>query len=88
MANQEEITSIYHGKVRPRVCGILIENNSILLVKHEGLGSAGTLWIPPGGGIEFGETAQEALKREFQEEVDLQIESTKFLFAAISFFRL
>ena len=45
----------FQGKVRVRACGILIENQRILLVKHRGLGAQGYFWSPPGGGMEFGE---------------------------------
>ena len=59
----------------------LIENEKLLLVKHDGLGARGTLWIPPGGGVEFGEKIVNALKREFQEEeVGLKVTTSKFLF--------
>ncbi len=68
------------GKTRARVCGLLIKDNSILLLKHEGLGPEGFIWSPPGGGIEFDETAEEALIREFKEEVSLEIEVDDFLF--------
>lgn len=38
------------------------------------------MWAPPGGGIDFGESAEEALKREFLEETGLKIEVKEFLF--------
>jgi len=69
----------YQGKVRIRACGILVENGKILLVKHEGLGSLGYYWSPPGGGCEFGEPVIQTLKREFSEEVGLEIESGEFV---------
>ena len=61
------------------VCGICIENNSILLVKHDNLGELGELWSPPGGGINFNESTEDALKREFYEETGLKITVNKFL---------
>lgn len=72
--------SIYSNQVRVRVCGLLREGNKLLLLKHKSLGSKNVLWLPPGGGIEFGESAREALEREFLEETNLQIEVTSFLF--------
>ncbi len=68
----------YQGKVRIRACGILVEAGKILLVKHEGLGSLGYFWSPPGGGCEFGEPVSQTLKREFSEEVGLEIEAGDF----------
>lgn len=66
--------------VRVRVCGVLIENEEILLLKHQTLGKLGYLWLPPGGGVEFGESAEEALIREFKEETNLEIKVEKYLF--------
>jgi 8-oxo-dGTP diphosphatase len=36
-------------------------------------------WEIPGGGVEFGETIEEALKREIKEELDIEIEVTEML---------
>ena len=76
----EKNLSIYTGKVRVRVCGLLERNNKLLLIKHDSIGTKGFLWIPPGGGVNFGESAAEALKREFMEETSLVIEVLEFLF--------
>ncbi|ABG59916.1 NUDIX domain-containing protein [Cytophaga hutchinsonii] len=69
----------FGNKLRIRVCGICMDDNKILLVKHHSLGESGILWAPPGGGISFGETAEEALKREFLEETGLSVSIEKFL---------
>lgn len=50
------------------------------MVLHTALGKDGSLWAPPGGGMEYGENAHEALKREFMEETHLDIEVERFLF--------
>ena len=44
------------------------------------LGPEGVLWVPPGGGLQFGETLPEALTREFKEETGLEIRVLEFLF--------
>ncbi len=70
----------FTGKVRVRVGGILQENEKLLLLKHKNLGPEGYLWLPPGGGVEYGESLHEALKKEFLEETNLEIEVGEYLF--------
>jgi len=76
---QNTLERNFGGRIRVRICGILIENEQILLVKHRGLGEAGFLWNPPGGGANFGESYAETLKREFLEETGLEVEGGRFL---------
>jgi len=52
------------------VAGYLIHNNRVLLIHHKKL----DLWLPPGGHINENETPDEALEREFREELNLEIE--------------
>lgn len=52
------------------ICGYLIHNNKVLLIHHKKL----DLWLPPGGHIEENETPDDAVKREFKEEVNLDVE--------------
>lgn len=75
-----EIQEIFGNKTRVRVCGICEENNKILLIKHRSLNKNNAFWLPPGGGLEEGETMQEALIREFREETKTDIEVGKLLF--------
>ena len=76
----QEIKSIYGGRVRTRVCGICVEEDRILLIKHKGLGEKGVLWAPPGGGVDYGSSVQANLVREFGEETGLTVQPEKFLF--------
>ncbi len=78
--NSKQIYPQFEKKVRVRVCGILKENHGILLINHEGLGPGGHLWSPPGGGVEFGETLHDSLKREFLEETNLEVAVDDYLF--------
>lgn len=75
----KSVQEIYGNRTRVRVCGILALNDQILLVNHRGL-TDGSFWSPPGGGIEFGISAHEALVREFREETGLIVEVGSFLF--------
>jgi 8-oxo-dGTP diphosphatase len=50
------------------------------MVNHTGL-TDGSFWAPPGGGVDFGVSAQDTLVREFQEETGLMVVPGVFLFA-------
>ncbi|MCE6987701.1 NUDIX domain-containing protein [Dyadobacter sp. CY323] len=76
----DEIKELYGGFVRVRVCGICISDGKILLVNHSLYSKNGFFWAPPGGGIQFGESAVEALQREFREETGLTVEVGELLF--------
>ncbi|MBD3310029.1 NUDIX domain-containing protein [Candidatus Woesearchaeota archaeon] len=52
------------------VAGYLVHEGKVLLIKHRKLGK----WLPVGGHIEKDEIPDDALKREFKEEVNLRIE--------------
>jgi len=60
------------------VAGILTKDEKILLVRHEK--NEKIYFLLPGGGIEYGETAEEALIREFKEEVGLSVSVSKLVF--------
>ena len=54
-----------------RVAGLLIHEGSILRVE-QGRGDE-RYWLLPGGGVKFGETLQDGLRREFQEELGMRV---------------
>jgi len=76
----DEIKELYGNRLRVRVCGLLIQNDGLLMVNHQSL-TSGDFWAPPGGGINFGESATACLRREFLEETGLEIQTADFLFA-------
>jgi 8-oxo-dGTP diphosphatase len=75
----EEIAKVYGNKVRVRACGLCWTDNQLLMVNHKGI-TPTDFWSPPGGGVEFGQSMEEALKKEFLEETGLKITPGKFLF--------
>jgi ADP-ribose pyrophosphatase YjhB (NUDIX family) len=61
---------------------ILIRDNKILLVKH----TYQEHWYLPGGGIKKGETFEQAIRREIEEELDGQMGSLKLFGVYNNFF--
>lgn len=76
----EKIIEKFGNKLRVRVCGILIEEEKILMIKHRSIGKNGMLWAPPGGGMQYGESAEKTIHREFEEETGLKINVDRYLF--------
>ncbi len=62
------------SSIRLRACVVVIEDSKILLVPHFNTDVGPIQWHIPGGGVEFGETLQQAAIREFAEETGLQAE--------------
>lgn len=65
-------------KPRIRVAGITIQGDEILLIEHTKKDKK--YWLVPGGGVDWGESTEEALIREYKEETNLDIEVKDFLF--------
>lgn len=69
-----------------RVYGILLGGNREVLVSDEFIrGNYYTKF--PGGGLEFGEGTRDCLKREFKEEMDLEVEVGDHLYTT-DFFQM
>ncbi|GAB2534153.1 NUDIX domain-containing protein [Spirosoma aerophilum] len=77
---REEVLKLYGNRLRLRVCGLYREGDQLLMVRHRGIGPTNVFWCPPGGGAQFGETAPDALIREFVEETGLEVEIGDMLF--------
>jgi 8-oxo-dGTP pyrophosphatase MutT (NUDIX family) len=61
-----------------RVTGLVIQNNKVLLVHRFKHGKE--YWVFPGGGVEEGETWEEALHREMLEETGLKLTGYAYLY--------
>ena len=60
------------------VTGVVINDGKVLLARHT-YGSGKNMLIIPGGYVNFGETPQDALKREFMEETNISVEPIKII---------
>lgn len=64
---------------RIRAAGILVQDEKVLLVQHSENGKE--YWVPPGGGLEQQDgPTQNAVKREFMEEANLNVEVGELLY--------
>lgn len=63
---------------RLRVAAIIVDQDRILLARHRRAGVE--YFVLPGGGVEFGESMEEALIRELREEASLKIEVGRLVF--------
>ncbi len=70
----------YQHRLRLRTGGLLVEDDAILLIQIESPLTGKPVWMPPGGGMEFGESTEECLRREFKEETGLTVEVLDFVF--------
>ena len=65
---------------KPRVVvGVLAKRKNKYLLVKEKLEGGQEWWIVPGGGVEWGESIEDAIKRELQEETKLVTKSVKHL---------
>lgn len=60
------------------VTGVVIKDNKVLLARHT-YGAGKNRLIVPGGYVDRGETPQDALKREYLEEVNVKIEPKEII---------
>lgn len=61
------------------VVAAIIQHNNKIFVTRRGYGEFENMWEFPGGKMEMGETREEALRREIKEELELDIEISKYL---------
>lgn len=75
---EQIIDSNYGNRLRIRICAIIVQDNKILLLKHKAKTLSGYLWLPPGGGLEYGERIKDAFSREVLEETNLNVRQGDF----------
>ena len=59
--------------VRPVALAVVRRGEELLLAEHYDPAEEYTFYRPIGGGIEFGERSEEAVVREFREELDVEL---------------
>lgn len=67
-----------HKTPRLTVDGLLVEKGKILLVRRNIEPFKGS-WVLPGGHVEFGETVEDALRREMKEELGISVKVKKLV---------
>ena len=73
----EEIVA-QDASARPRACGAVLRGDAILMVRHRD--AQREYWTLPGGGVEPGETPEQAAVREVREETGIEAAPVRFLF--------
>lgn len=67
------------GEIRVLALGIIQDGNRIFISQGYDPVKQTTFYRAMGGGVDFGETSLEALKREFQEEIQAELTNIKYL---------
>ncbi len=67
-------------KHRIRAAALVVENESLLLVKHQHPQTGAVWWVPPGGGVEGDESVFECAKRETWEETGLSVDLDRIVY--------
>ena len=57
-----------------RVNGLVVRERSLLLIKIKSPTGPQPFWMPPGGGVDFGERLEDAVVREMNEEAGMKVE--------------
>jgi 8-oxo-dGTP diphosphatase len=66
-------------QIFPVVIGVIKKNGKYLLTKRQSPKKEWNKWQFPGGGLEFFETLEDAVKREIKEETGVEILKVEFI---------
>jgi 8-oxo-dGTP pyrophosphatase MutT (NUDIX family) len=67
------------GEIRVLALGLIRDGDRVFISEGYDPVKQQTFYRAMGGGVEFGETSREALQREFQEEIQAELTSIKYL---------
>jgi 8-oxo-dGTP pyrophosphatase MutT (NUDIX family) len=70
---------VNEGRIRPIAIAVIRRGDEILVFKGHDPIKGETFYRPLGGGIEFGERGEEALRREIREELNLELDEVHYL---------
>jgi 8-oxo-dGTP pyrophosphatase MutT (NUDIX family) len=73
-----------NSKLNYRICAILIHDHKVLLQGDDSC----DFWVLPGGRCKFGETSDQAIRRELKEELGIVFENLSFLHSLENLFIL
>jgi len=66
-------------QIRPLALGIVWRGDELLVFEGYDHATDETFYRPLGGGIEFGERSRQALRREFREELGVELTDVRYL---------
>ncbi len=75
------------GEVRGRrrgVVGVAVRDGRLLVIRRSQYVEAPGAYCFPGGAVDAGETEEDALRREFQEELNATVRPLRFLWRAVT----
>ena len=67
------------GHIRPLALGIVWRGQALLVFEGYDRVKRETFYRPLGGGIEFGEHSQDAIRREFREELGAELADVRYV---------
>ncbi len=63
--------------IRVRACGVFRRGDEVLLIRQAN--DAGVVLYAPGGGVDYGEPVEDAVRREIREEVGVDVSALRYI---------